>query len=204
MEGGPSYMKNKKLWAIVIGSLLVLLVSASTLAAAPLFKKAPSIVDEMVVWELTKTTVVDPGQTNVDGMGTFVEGYTIEAKAKAKHNNVVPEGSFWLTLTAFSPANDMPGQKAGLWYVQGKWRITKKDADPEALKVRHNSEVIEGSLKAELDFNPATGQGNWTGVAWVPMSLAAGNWAKGEGTLTFDGNLEGDLFLPLEIWSKSE
>ena len=197
-------MQNKKLWAIVIGALLILLVSASTLAAAPMFKKAPSIVDETVIWELTKTTIVDPGQTNTDKSGTFTEGFTLEGKAKAKHNNVVPEGHFWLTLTAFSPAEDMQGQKAGLWYVQGKWRITKKDADPEALKVRHNSEVIEGSLQAELDFNPATGQGNWTGVAGLPMSLAAGKWGRGQGTLTFDENLEGDLYLPLEIWSKGK
>ncbi|HSR32266.1 MAG TPA: hypothetical protein VLY63_17020 [Anaerolineae bacterium] len=197
-------MRNRKLWVILIGAFLVLLISASTLAAAPMFKKAPSITDEMVIWELTKTTVVDAGQTKTDAMGTFTEGYTIEAKAKAKHNNVVPEGRLWLTLTAFSPAEDMPGQEAGFWYVQGKWRITKKDADPEALKVRHNPEVIEGSLQAKLDFNPATGQGNWTGVASLPMSLAAGNWGRGEGTLTFDENLEGDLFLPLEIWSKDK
>ena len=199
-------MRNKKILALMIGSLLVLLVSASTLAAAPLFKKAPSIVEDAVIWELTKTTVVDAGQTYTDGMGTFTQGYTLEAKAKAKGNNVVPEGSFWLTLNAFSPANDIPGQKlkTGLWYVQGTWRITKKDADPEALKVRHNSEVIEGSFMAELEFNPAADQSNWTGVARLPMALAAGQWGRGEGTLTFDKNLEGDLYLPLEIWSKSK
>lgn len=197
-------MRNKKLWIIVIGSLLILLVSASTLAAAPMFKKAPSIADETVIWELTKTAVVDAGQTNTDGVGTLVQGYTIEGKAKAKHNNVVPEGRFWLSLSAFSPAQDMEGQKAGFWYVRGTWRITKKDADPEALKVRHNSEVIEGSFQAELTFNPATGQGNWTAAAWLPMSLAAGEWSRGGGTLTFDENLEGDLYLPLEIWSKGK
>lgn len=200
-------MRSKKLWAIVIGSLLVVLVSASTLAAASGIKKAPSITDETVIWELTEATILDLGQTNTDGMGTLTQGYTIEAKAKTKVKdkyNVLPEGNLRLTLSAFSPAQDMPGQKAGFWYVEGKWKLTKKDADPEKLKVRHNSEVIAGSVKAKLDFNPATGQGNWTGVAWVPMSLAAGKWSKGEGTLTLDQNLNGDLFLPLEIWSKDK
>ena len=110
----------------------------------------------------------------------------------------------WLTLNAFLPKQDMTGQKANWWDVRGTWRITKKDADPETLKVRHNSEVIEGFFEAELEFNPTTDQGDWTAKAWLPMSLAARNWAKGEGTLTFDGNLEGALFLPLEIWSKSK
>ena len=113
-------MRNRKVWIIVIGALVITLVSASALAAAPMLRKAPSIVDETVIWELTKATVVAAGQTTTDGMGTFTDGYTIEAKAKAKHNNVVPEGDFWLTLTAFSPAKDMPGQKEGFWYVEGK------------------------------------------------------------------------------------
>lgn len=196
-------MRNRtlKLWVIVLGVLVILVVSTSALAA-PLLKKAP-ITDEMVVWELTKTTVVDPGQrVTTPGVGTFVENYVIEAKAKAKHNNVVPEGQLRLTLNMFSPEQDMAdtGQKAGTWYVTGLWTITKKNADPDALDVKHNPEVMRGFVQSELSFNPIGSQEKWTGKAWLPMSLAVGQWGRGEGTLSMNGQMEGDLYLQIAFW----
>ncbi len=197
-------MRNKRIWALATGALLILLVSATALAATPRMNRAPVIHDETVIWELSKARVVDPGRTYAMGEGTMTEGFVIEAKAKAKHNNVVPEGRFQLTLSAFAPNRDMPGQKAGTWYVQGKWVITKAGADPNVLKARHNPAKVEGTVSAELGFNPTTSPDKWSGKARIPMSLAAGQWAKGEGALSLDGNFEGDLFLPLELWAKGQ
>jgi hypothetical protein len=192
-------MLNRKIWIIVIGALLITLVSATALAeASPSAKKVTT--SEEVVWELTKTEVVDPGQTLTSSEGTLITGYVIEAKAKAKNNNVVPEGQLRLTMSLFSPNEDMLGQKAGLWYVQGKWTITKKDYDPATVKVRHNPDVMEGDLQTELTFNPRESQQNWSAAARLPMSLAVGRWSKGDGSFSFNGQLEGDLFLALELW----
>jgi len=41
-------------------------------------------------------------------------------------------------LSSFSPAADMPGQKAGTWYVQGKWSITNEKASAAEKKARHS------------------------------------------------------------------
>jgi len=191
-------MRNRKIWFIVIGALLVTLVTASALVAAPLTKKVTT--SEEVVWELTKAEVVDPGQTILTEQGTLVEGYTIEAKAKAKNNNVVPEGQLRLTMSLFSPNRDLPGQQAGHWYAQGKWTITKQNYDPEKVKVRHNPDVMGGDLQTELTFNPLEGQQNWSAKARLPMSLAVGRWSKGDGSFSFNGQLEGDLFLAFELW----
>jgi hypothetical protein len=185
-------MKNSKPWIAVIGVVLLTLISASALAKKSLTDK------EMVIWELTKTEVVDPGQTKESDEGIFIRGYTLEAKARSKGGNVVPEGTFRLTMDAFSPELNMERQLAGFWYVQGHWTITKKDADPNTLKVKHNPDKAEGMLVAEVPFNPTIGSGNWTGKAFIQMALVAGCWSRGVGTLTFGENLEGDLFLALE------
>ena len=126
--------------------------------------------------------------------------HTLEAMARSKEGNVIPEGTFHLTMDAFSPKSNMPRQREGSWYVQGHWTITKKNADQNTLKVKHNPDKAEGILVAEVPFNPTMGAGNWTGKAHIPMALTAGRWSRGSGTLTFDENLEGDLFLPLERW----
>jgi hypothetical protein len=198
LKGGFTAMENFRRWIAVIGVLLLTLISASALAKKPLTDQ------EMVIWALTKTEVVDPGKTTQMDEGVFIQGYTLEAKARSKGGNVVPEGTFHLTMDAFSPESDMPGQLTGFWYVQGHWTITKKNADPNTLKVKHNPDKAEGILVAEVPFNPTMGAGNWTGRAVMQMALAAGRWSRGEGTLTFGENLEGDLFLPLERWPEVE
>lgn len=184
--------------------MLILVAAIALLAINSIGAKEPVIAQEMVIWEISKATVVDPGSFEEMDEGQFFKGYTIEAKAKAKHNNVVPEGTFRLTLDAFSPNEDMGSQKAGFWYVQGHWTITKKNAPQNELKVKHNPNKAEGFLIAELAANPVTTNGNWTGKAALPMVLAAGRWSRGEGTLTFGDNLEGDLFLKLDRWPEAK
>jgi len=190
-------MRNKTIPILVIAFILI--VAVALLVPTVGAKKSVTNQD-MVIWELTRTKVVDPGTLDETAPGYRLVGYTIEAKAKSKGGNVIPDGNFRLTMNIFSPNEDMGSQRKGYWYVDGTWTITKKNADPDSLKVKHNPDKADGFLLAELSFNPAGGVGNWTGKAVLPMALAAGNWSRGEGTLTFGENLEGDLFLPLERW----
>ena len=185
-------MKLRKIYLMPVVVLAVALVTSSVTAKKPLTEV------EMVIWELTKTEVVESGIIDEMEEGLFVTGYTVEAKAKAKGGNVIPEGYFRLKLDAFSPFEDMGSQKAGFWYVQGHWTVTNKDGDEKELKVKHNPGKIEGILIAELPSDPTTGEGNWTGKAVIPMALTAGQWSRGEGSLTFRENMNGELFLPLE------
>ena len=193
-------MNRKKIPIIV---MLVLALAVILLTSSALAKK-PVTSPDMVIWELTDTTVVSTGQIVEMKEGLFIQGYQLEAKAKSKGGNIIPNGDFQLTLDAFSPYQDMPGQKAGFWYVSGTWTVTKKNADPANAKLKHNPDAVEGTLVAELPVNPTGGAGGWTGKSAIQMALAAGSWTKGEGTLTFQGDLKGDLFLDLVRWSETE
>lgn len=192
-------MRFKKITFIVIMLVLLALVISATALA-----KKPVTDPEMVIWELTDTKVVAPGQTVEMEEGQFIQGYTLEAKAKSKGGNIVPNGVFRLTMDAFSPYQDMPGQRAGYWYVNGTWTVTKNNANPDNANLKHNPDVVDGTLMAELPFNPTGGAGSWTGKSTIQMALAAGRWTKGEGTLTFLGDLQGDLFLDLVRWPGAE
>ena len=190
-------MRKKTIPMIIVA--FVLLVSVTLLVTTVGAKKSFTDQD-MVIWELSKVEIVDPGTPVEIAEGDWVRGYTLEGKAKAKGGNVIPEGYFRLEIDSFAPYEDMGVQKAGWWYVTGSWTITKKNADPEMLKTKHNPGIVEGTFIGQLSFDPTNGAGNWTGKAILPMALAAGNWSKGEGTLTLGENLEGDLFLSLERW----
>jgi len=191
-------MRKKTIFIIA----LVLLISITLLVNTAGAKKTLTN-QEMVIWELSNIEVVDQGALQEKtAEGYYLTGYTIEAKAKSKHNNVIPEGYFRMTMEIFSPHEVMGSQKPGFWYVTGTWTVTDKKADPETLKVKHNPGKAEGILMAELPFNPVAGADKWTGKAVMQMGLAAGQWSRGVGSLTFRGNQEGDLFLPLERWSE--
>ncbi len=168
-------MLHRKLELNVFVVLLVLLVSASALAASPLIQRVP-IVNETVIWQLTDVQVVNRGQTVATQEGILTTGYTVEATARSKEGNLVPEGKFQLTLTAFSPHRDMPGQRAGRWYIQGDWVITDVNANEneEEAKARHSPAIVKGALLADLTFNPATEPGAFTAWSRLPMSLAGG------------------------------
>lgn len=187
---------NKKILIIIL-----MLVLMATLVAGSALAKKPYIEQDFVIWDLSKAEVVQAAVPEENEVGVFLRGFTLEAKAKSQGGNMVPEGVFRLSLDAFSPYADLPasGQKAGYWYVYGTWTITKKNANPEALKFKHNPEVVEGVLVAELPFDPTTGAGNWTGKAVLQTALAAGRWSRGEGSLTFLSDLDGSLFLDLEL-----
>lgn len=190
--------------------LLIILMIATVTIYATAEAARPVITDDVVIWDLTQTVVVSAGQTitipaDNSGFpgGVLTEGYVLESKAKSKSGKLVPEGTFRLTLSAFTPARDYGEQKAGIWYVQGEWTVIDKnaDADPEAKKSRHNRYKVEGRIQTELLFNPAERMAGWSSEAMVPMSIAAGQWARGSnGVLTLNSQLEGDLYLTLKLW----
>jgi hypothetical protein len=146
-------------------------------------------------WELSGATVVESGKTEKIKEGTLISGYTIQAQAAGMRNAPVKNGVFRLTLTAFSPRFDLPGQKAGFWYVQGQWTITDETANPKLRQVRHNPAVIKGTLSAKLTADPRTYHGPVAAEVRVPrMADGAG---RGQGTLQGDELFEGTLSLVL-------
>lgn len=200
-------MKHKKIFLgllVMALTLAILLVYPSVSVA-----KGPLVEEGVVLWKLTKATVVDPGetalvpadpQTGFPG-GILVTGYTMEAKARSNSGKLVPDGTFQLILSAFKPNADYIGQKEGIWYVQGTWTIVDKRANKNAEKRRHDTYTVEGRIQTELPINPAEGLGGWSSEATVPMSLAAGQWAQGSnGVLTWGTQGKGDLYLTLKLW----
>ncbi len=162
---------------------------------------APSIRQTNVGWRLTSAKVTATGETAKMQQGTLTTGYTVVAVATAITKGApIEKAKFELTLSAFSPSKDMPGQKAGRWYLRGTWTLTDQNATQADLEVRHNPAVIRGDLLTELSFNPATDPGAFSGKFSLPMSLAAGQWSKGEGTISFDENFEGSIYLAADEW----
>jgi hypothetical protein len=161
-----------------------------------------------VRWSLREARVVSPGETVTivadrdtgQPGGTLTTGYVLEGKVKAQRGGFVPEGTLLVTLSAFRPDADLPGQKAGLWHVQGKWQVVDAAADPEALKARHNPYVVSGRIKDALPFNPAEIEGAWSARVTVPASWAAGSWVRGtKGKLELGPGGEGDLEVALAV-----
>jgi hypothetical protein len=200
-------MRTRTFFSLLIVGLAIVLVLSSTTVQA----KRPPITDETAVWELKHTKVVDPGRTEVipanpeTGFpgGTLTTGFTIEAQARSKSGHLVQNGAFRMTLSAFWPNADMPAQKAGAWYIEGMWSIVSDTADKPSLNVRHNPFTVEGRVHTALPFNPALDPNNMTLEASLPMSLAAGQWARGnQGVLTLSSGLEGEIQLPIKLWTK--
>lgn len=191
-------MRPKKLGLVTILLLLALPLFSASAAAGPAL-----VTDQSMVWGLTETTVLSTGTTVTTPQGTITRNFTFEATVKAKNTSLMSDAILRVTLSAFSPKKDMAGQKAGKWYVQGIWTLTAKNADPVALKARHNPYVAEGLLQAVLGFNPAAVRSNWTAKIVLPMSLLGGRWSRGEGTLTLNPALQGDLFLQFIAWPEA-
>jgi hypothetical protein len=190
-------MLNKRLLILIIGICLVLLVSTSALAA-PLMQGSASEKSE-VLWQLTETVVIDPGTTVKISEGVLTTGYTVEAVAKASSDQApVQDGTFRLTMTVFSPDDDMPGQKAGRWYVRGLWTVVDSAAKSTDVNRRHSPDAVRGLLSTELSFNPATTKSAFAADFLMPMSLNKGRWAKGEGTFFFDEQMEGSAKMAVE------
>jgi hypothetical protein len=179
------------------GSLLILpLVAGSALADN-------AITAGTIEWQLSHGKVVEQGQTTALPEGIQTLGYVIEAKIKSNDGVLIPQGTLRLTLSTFTPLMDLPGQKVGYTYLQGKWTVTDQSTTGAS---RHSPGVISGMLNAELEFDPLADSGTWTAKALLPMSTVTPvgsegiQWARGSGELTLSGELEGELELNVDVW----
>lgn len=196
-------MQRKNRTKTLGGILVLVFVLAFVWVTYTQARRAVVITDDLI-WQISDPQVVDPGQTFETEAGTLTSGYIMEAAATAVEGDIMRDGVFRLTMSVFAPAKDLPGQEAGLWYVEGKWTLTRKNANPVTVKVRHNPDLITGNMKAELTFDPLAAPQNWSALAWLPMSPAAGRWAKGDGSLSLNSQFEGDLFLAVELWPEQQ
>jgi hypothetical protein len=156
--------------------------------------------ERLLVWNVTNARMVNAGRTERVQNGVLSAGYIVEADAAATDPSApMQRGTFRITLTAFSPAMDMPGQKAGAWYVQGDWSITDEKATEKEKAARHSPTVIKGSLTAELAFNPASDRGTVNALIRLPLS-PADRRAAGKGTFSGNEKFEGMITLNAKIW----
>jgi hypothetical protein len=185
---------------MAMGSLFALLcgfILTPAMVAQPLDQQAPA-QSQTLTWQLSNPKVVKAGISRKSQLGTLVLRHTIEALATATGNTPIKNGRFLVRLSAFSPKNDMPGQKAGLWYIQGHWAIVDENAPLKARKARYSSAIVKGLISAELPFNPVTEPGDFIAQLRVPMSPQAGEWAKGQGSFTGNEKFAGVLSLTLQ------
>ena len=186
--------------AACVSVLCLAVFTGGGIAAAP-DKKAPGIVETTFGWQLSGAKVVNQGKTKTVKPGVITRDYTVEATATSTTPSTpVRKGTFRVKLSAFSPAADMPGQKAGMWYVQGKWRIADDKATKKEKDTRHGPAVIDGIIRAELAFNPAAAAGDMTAAIDMPSSPAAGVWTVGKGLFTGNERFEGALEVSAAVW----
>jgi hypothetical protein len=185
--------------------LIVCLVILGLTVSIPLSLSAkdllPSITSAAFDWQISKAQVVDPGKTRTTKKGTLTNGYVIEAVALAISSDApIKKGTFRITVNAFLPAEDMPGQKAGNWYVRGNWSITDENATEKEKEARHSAGVVTGNLFATLDFNPCESTGAVNAQVLFPMTPNGGVWARGEGTFIGNEKFEGSIAVDADVW----
>lgn len=190
-------MRNIRPPALTVLAAAILLSSlpAIPVPAAPPGAPGASAA-ALVDWRLVDARVVSAGRTFADNQGLRMTGYAVEATAVTTDDGApFLRGTFRMTLEAFRPKADMPGQTAGRWYAAGTWTITDANADPREAAVRYNPSVVRGHLAAELPFNPASGVGR------VEGRIRLRNWVGGprgpgfEGTFAGNEKFEGTIFL---------
>lgn len=110
-------------------------------------------------WAISEVEVAHPGRTAVIAEGTLQDGFIIRALANNPDYANFTTGILEMKLSAFSPAQDMPGQKAGKWYIHGEWKITDAKAAPEVTQYRYGPHTFKGVVNLELDYNPLSKEG---------------------------------------------
>ena len=190
--------------SIKIASKVLATISLLLILTGPSQGQQAGQPGRQISWQITAAKVLNPGTTATGTQGIVTNGYEIEAEAGSEDEAApIRKGIFHLTLSIFSPGQDRPGQKAGLWYLRGNWSLADKNLPPQAAKARHSRGVIKGELTGELPFNPALSPGNVNAQVRVPMSPQAGGWGKGKGTFKGNEKFAGQLDLSMERWQKT-
>lgn len=151
-------------------------------------------------WQLTHARVLSPGVTTRVPVGILTDGYVVEAVATATTAETpVALGRFEISVSAFQPARDMPGQKAGVWYVRGNWAVMDEQASDEEKAARHSPSIVRGGLSAELPFNPASTTGTLDAAVSLPASPDGGRWARGDGAFSGSQMFEGEMHISARL-----
>jgi len=135
-----------------------------TLIAAPIVPGSADITGqfaflEEIGWKMSDAYVAHPGRTAVINEGTLQDGFVVKALVTNPDNPNFTTGILEMQLSAFSPAQNMPGQTAGKWYIHGEWKITDANAGPEVTQYRYGPHTFKGVVNLELDYNPLTREG---------------------------------------------
>jgi hypothetical protein len=172
--------------------IISLLTACALVLAAILAASAVNAEPTTIDWWLSNSRVVSEGITAATGEGVLTTGYEIEAAANTPAGSQSPKGIFSVTVSIFSPNHDMPGQKAGMWYVQGSWNI--KDPAPGAQPARRrDANVVRGTLSGELAFNPSKDAGHIDARVLLLRSASASRKMSGKGTFSGNEKFEGAL-----------
>jgi hypothetical protein len=155
------------------------------------------VEDRSGAWALTGPQVVTRGSFDVGSDGRLRMGYTVQTLATAS-DPVAPfrRGILLLTLSAFAPEQDMPGQPAGFWYVTGSWSLSDAALAGDEAAVRHAPSTLQGVLAARTTFDPGRpGPGRIAATLTIPKWLAGSEWTSGGGTLSVTRDYVGELYL---------
>jgi hypothetical protein len=155
------------------------------------------VEDRSGAWTLTGPQLVTRGSFDVTSEGRLRMGFTVQMFATAS-DSVAPfrRGVLRLTLSAFAPERDMPGQPAGFWYVTGSWRLSDAALEGDEAAVRHAPSTLQGVLAARAAFDPGRrGPGRVAATLTIPKWLAGSEWTSGGGTLSVTRDYVGELYL---------
>lgn len=185
-------------WFMAFVSLLVLAAAVSPAQAAT--ERREVSANNEIGWRITNTSIVKVTPMARFRQGIMVDEYTVAGDATAlSPETPLQKGKIRIRVNLFSPAQDMPGQKADRWYLQGTWTVTADNADPQLLRIKHNPYVVEGDIKADLLDNPAAnGAMELPAQVSITNALAAGRWTNGSGEFAGNGMFEGTLRLEVD------
>lgn len=186
--------KQKSLALIIIMQLIITLT-----LVVPSYSKAESGQPQAIIeWQLFDTKVISWGTVISATEGRMRTGIKITGKAfNETPDAIFHDGVFSITMNAFSPTEDMAGQKAGNWYLRGEWTIAATGADPTTLKSRYNPYALTGLLNTSLPFDPSAEIGDM--AAQVMLQRGGTKPRTGRmpaGTYSGKSNFEGKFTTP--------
>lgn len=161
-------------------------VPATSSAIPPTVTSAvsPALAKDLA-WTLSNIVIDHPGRASTLATGNIIR-YVLRGSANSTSGTNIKEGAFQLIVSAFQPSHDMPGQRAGRWYIRGDWSITDAQAPTPMRGQRHRRGVLAGTLVSEMDANPFTATRAFTLPLNLPMTLTDSGWMNGKGMLAID------------------
>jgi hypothetical protein len=162
-----------------------------------------------VTWQLRNVHQTSPGQMSRSKRGALNRQYVIEADADAGRQGLFPKAHFRLSMDVFAPAEDMPGQTRGKWYVQGIWALEPDVQAQGEFSAGMLAGTLSGRVQAVLPFDPTVAKKAWQGTVRVPMTrVRADNVGtgvrpmRGGGEVAFNSGDVGSLSVNLKLWPK--